>query len=81
MTESLCSQEKLDAEQVKLQKSLVRRGSTAIGMVIRVEGPRLMRSHAIWIERENRILFYDSSGKRFSTVQLAESPELANTVV
>lgn len=75
--ESLCSREKLDASQVKLHKSLIRRSGVPVGIVWRIEGPRLVRCHAIWVEDENRILFYDSAGNRFYTVKLVESPEIS----
>lgn len=64
--------------QVQIRRTLVRQGQESIGLAIRVEGPRLMRSHAIWAERENRILFYDSAGHRFAIVKLSESPLLSD---
>lgn len=76
MLQTLCQQERLDMGQVKIRRTLMRQGVECIGLAVRVEGPRLMRSHAIWAERENRILFYDSAGHRFAVVKLSESPEL-----
>jgi hypothetical protein len=76
MIDSLCDYEKLDRQQVRIQRSVMRKGSAIIGLVIRIEGPRLMRSQALWVEPENRVLFYNSAGQRFATVKLAESPEM-----
>jgi hypothetical protein len=77
MAQTLCNQERLDVGQVKVRRTLMRQGSEIIGLVMRIEGTRMMRSHAIWAERENRILFYDSAGHRFAIVNLSESPEIA----
>jgi len=81
MVETLCTHEKLDAQQAMVKRSLIRTGSQPVGLVVRLQGPRQMRSHAIWAERENRILFYDSAGHRFATVKLAEMPDIASTVI
>ena len=77
MLQTLCHHERLDVGQVQIRRTLMRQGSEIIGLAMRIEGPRLMRSHAIWAERENRILFYDSAGHRFAVVKLSESPELS----
>lgn len=76
MAETLCSQERLDIQQTHIKRTLIRQGLHVIGLSVSVQGPRLMRSQAIWAEQENRILFYDSAGKRFAVVKLAESPVL-----
>jgi hypothetical protein len=39
-----------------------------------VEGPRLLKTSAVWAGDEHRILFYDSTGARFSEVTLSEGP-------
>jgi hypothetical protein len=76
MIDGLCDHEKLDRQQVRIQRSVMRKGLAIVGLVIRIEGPRLMRSQALWVEPENRILFYNSAGQRFATVKLAEAPEM-----
>lgn len=76
MADTLCQQERLDISQVKIHRSWMRKGNNLVGIVVRVDGPRLMRSQAIWSEQENRVLFYDSAGHRFAIVKLAEAPEL-----
>jgi hypothetical protein len=77
MAQTLCSHERLDIQQVQMRRTFMRQGTQIIGLSIRIEGPRLMRSHAIWAERENRILFYDSAGHRFAIVKLSEAPMLS----
>lgn len=79
MLQTLCQHERLEVGLVQVKRTLMRQGTEIIGLAIRVQGPRLMRSHAIWAERENRILFYDSAGHRFAVVKLSESPEIALT--
>jgi len=41
-----------------------------------VEGPRLLKTSAVWAGDEHRILFYDSVGTKFSEVKLSEGPEI-----
>lgn len=77
MTQVLCEQERLDPDQVHVKRTLMRKGASIVGLVMRIAGTRLMQSHAIWAERENRILFYNSAGHRFAVVKLAEAPDLA----
>ena len=72
----LCDQERLDVEQVQRRRSVMRQGAEIRGMIVRVEGTRLTRSHAIWAALENRVLFYNSAGQRFAEVRLADSPDL-----
>lgn len=76
ITGILCEQERLDAAQVQVKRTLMRQGPKVIGVVIRVAGPRLLTAHAIWAEHEHRLLFYNSAGNRFAEVKLAEAPEL-----
>lgn len=81
MVETLCNHEKLDVQQAMVKRSLIRTGSSPVGLVVRLQGPRQMRSHAIWAERESRILFYDSAGHRFAIVRLAEMPDLVSNII
>ena len=54
---------------------MVRNGKVC-GLMFHVEGPRLLRTSAVWAADENRILFYDSTGGRARDVRLTESPDL-----
>ena len=39
------------------------------------EGPRLLKSYAVWAGEEDRILFYDCTGQRFSELRLSDAPD------
>lgn len=70
----LCEKDKLEAKQTPLYRTpLVKRGREC-GLVLHVEGPRLLRTSAVWTADADRIIFYDSTGTRFHTVELSEGP-------
>ncbi len=71
----LCEHDHLDPAQTPLFQSLLHRRERLCGAVYHIEGPRHLRTSAIWAGEEHRILFYDSSGSRYAEVQLSESPE------
>lgn len=72
--DELCKLDHLDPAQTPLRKTpLVRRGKTC-GLVFHVEGPRLLRTSAVWTADEGRVIVYDSTGKRVREVRLSESP-------
>lgn len=72
--EVLCTKDSLDPAQAPLFHTPLRRGNRVCGVIFHVEGPRLLRTSAVWSSDENRIIFYDSSGLRFREVNLSESP-------
>jgi hypothetical protein len=72
----LCSHDHLDPVQTPMYRSLLKRHGRPCGVVYHVEGPRLLKTSAIWAGDEHRILFYDSTGARFGEVKLSEGPEL-----
>jgi hypothetical protein len=75
--DELCKLDHLDPAQTPLRKTpLVRRGKTC-GLVFHVEGPRLLRTSAVWTADEARVIVYDSTGKRVREVKLSESPAVA----
>ena len=72
---TLCERDKLEAKQTPLFRTpLVKRGREC-GLIFHVEGPRLLRTSAVWTADADRIIFYDSTGARFRTVELSEGPE------
>ncbi len=73
----LCEQDALDPTQTPLFRTPLQRGERPCGMVFHVEGPRLLRTSAVWSADDDRIIFYDSNGIRFRDVTLSESPTLA----
>lgn len=70
----LCSHDNLDPAQTPLYRAEVRRRGKPCGLIFHVEGPRLLKTSAVWSGEEHRILFYDSAGEKFSEVKLSESP-------
>jgi len=76
ISSAVCEQERLDQQQMAVKRSLLRSGQQLIGIVFRVDSWHRRHGHALWIEPENRILFYNSAGARFAEVKLLEAPEL-----
>jgi hypothetical protein len=74
---TLCEQDRLDPQQAPMHSTLVRRGQHIVGLYFTVQGPRLLRSHAIWACDEHRVLCYDSAGLRFLELRLCEAPDAA----
>lgn len=72
----LCEKDALDPTQTPLFRTPLRKAGRACGFVFHVEGPRLLRTSAVWSADEDRIIFYDSNGTRFRDVRLSESPAL-----
>jgi hypothetical protein len=72
---TLCAHDHLDAAQTPLvQQLLIRRGKPC-GVRFEVQGPRRMRSSALWVGEENRIIFYDTGGVRFHETRMSEAPD------
>jgi hypothetical protein len=76
--EVLCDKDALDRTQAPLFRTPLRRGGRTCGLVFHVEGPRLLRTSAVWSSDDARIIFYDSSGVRFREVDLSENPDLGD---
>lgn len=72
----LCEKDALDHSQTPLFRTPLKKAGRACGVVFHVEGPRLLRTSAVWSADDDRILFYDSTGVRFNEVKLSEGPEL-----
>lgn len=70
----LCDKDALDPVQAPLFRTPLKRGGRVCGLVFHVEGPRLLRTSAVWSSDDSRIIFYDSSGQRFQEVTLSDSP-------
>jgi hypothetical protein len=71
----LCDRDSLDRGQTPLFRTPLNRGGRGCGILFHVEGPRRMRTSAVWSATDDRILFYDTTGTRFHEVRLSESPE------
>jgi hypothetical protein len=71
----LCSRDRLDPSQTPLHEALITRGGKTCGLFFQVQGPRLLRTYALWTGEENRVLFYDSTGSRFAETRLSDGPD------
>lgn len=72
----LCAQDRLDPAQTPLRTAVLVRGNRPCGMVFEVCGPRRTRCHAIWAAEENRVLLYDSAGRRSGEMGLSDAPDI-----
>jgi hypothetical protein len=72
---ALCSRDHLDPKQTPLHETVFRRRGRPCALFFHVQGPRMLKSYALWVGEEDRILFYDSAGVRFAEVRLSEAPD------
>ena len=72
----LMMKEKSGRDRRALVESLfrtpLRKAGRACGLVFHVEGPRLLRTSAVWSADDDRVIFYDSTGTRFREMNIAE---------
>ncbi|MGL6097324.1 MAG: hypothetical protein ACRC7O_16185 [Fimbriiglobus sp.] len=73
---ALCEQDHLEPSEAPLVKIVLSKVGRPCGMLFHVEGPRLLRTSAVWAADENRVLIYDSTGQRVREVTLSESPDI-----
>ncbi len=71
----LSDHDRLDSAQCPFFEAAVVRAGRICGLSFELQGPRLMRSRAIWAADEHRIFFYDTMGARFADVHLSEEPD------
>jgi hypothetical protein len=71
----LCAHDQLDPAQTPLLQSIINRRGKPCGLFFQVQGPRMVKTYAVWAGEENRILFYDSTGQRFAETRLSEGPD------
>ena len=71
----LCGHDRLDPGQTPLYEAIIRRSGKPCGLLFQVQGPRMLKTHAVWAGQENRVLFYDSTGLRFAESRLCEGPD------
>jgi hypothetical protein len=71
--EVLCSHDNLDPAHTPLFHCVITRQGKPCGSFFHIQGPRLLKTYAVWAGDENRILFYDSKGERFSEITLSGS--------
>ena len=73
--ETLCKHDLLDPKQMPFYQGLVTRAGRRCGLFFEVQGPRSLRTYALWSGDENRILFYNGQGERFAETTLSEAPD------
>jgi hypothetical protein len=73
----LCEHEQLDPAQTPLEQSVlvIPRWGRPCGLLFQLQGPRRVKAYAVWAGEEDRILFYNSAGRRFAQVRLSEAPD------
>jgi hypothetical protein len=71
----LCQHDHLDPEQTPLLQAVITRRGKACGLFFQVQGPRLLKTYAVWAGEENRVLFYDSTGQRFAECRMSDAPD------
>jgi hypothetical protein len=71
----LCNHDQLDPAQTPLRQAVITRAGRSCGLFFQVQGPRMVKTYAVWAGEENRILFYDSTGHRFAQTRLSEAPD------
>jgi hypothetical protein len=74
----LCDKDALDPAQAPLFRTPLKKAGRTCGIIFHVEGPRLLRTSAVWSADDDRILFYDSTGTRAREVRLSEAPDLTH---
>jgi hypothetical protein len=72
---TLCSHDQLDPAQTPMHQAVIARGGRPCGLFFQVQGPRQVRTYAVWAGEEDRILFYDSNGQRFAETRLSDAPD------
>jgi hypothetical protein len=73
--EVLCSRDQLDPKQTPLHQAEIIRAGRPCGLFFQVQGPRRVRTYAVWAADEGRVLFYDPAGRRFAETRLSEGPD------
>jgi hypothetical protein len=73
--ETLCARDRLDPGQTPFFQALIKRAGRPCGLFFQVQGPRLVRTYALWAGEEGRILFYDGTGQRFAETRLSDAPD------
>jgi hypothetical protein len=71
----LCAHEHLDPVQTPFFQALVTKRGRPCGLFFQIQGPRRVRTYALWAGDDNRIFFYDSSGQRIAEARLSDAPD------
>src|SRR5690349_15898693 len=72
---TLCAHEQLDPTQTPFFEGLVTRKGRPCGLFFQIQGPRRVRTYALWAGDDNRLFFYDSTGQRVGEARLSDAPD------
>lgn len=73
---ALCERDALDVNGTPFVRIPLRRRDELWGYAFHVEGPRQLRTSAVWSAADDRIVLYNSSGERVQEWLLSESPAM-----
>ena len=73
--QTLCRHDRLDPGQTPLREAVIVRSGRPCGLFFQAQGPRMLKTYAVWAGEENKVLFYDSTGQRFAVTRLSEAPD------
>jgi hypothetical protein len=73
----LCCHDQLDPQQTPLHQAVITRRGRPCGLFFQIQGPRRVKTYAVWAAEEDRVLFYDSQGVRIAQTRLSEAPDPA----
>jgi len=74
----LCERDSLAVEQTPLFRTPLVKAGKPCGYVFHIEGPRRLKTSALWTATADKIIFYDSTGTRFHEARLSESPAIGD---
>ena len=72
---TLCEHDQLDPAQTPMHQAVITRSGRPCGLFFQVQGPRMVKTYAVWAGEEDRILFDDSHGQRFAEARLSDAPD------
>ncbi|HMF20362.1 MAG TPA: hypothetical protein VKE98_24345 [Gemmataceae bacterium] len=72
---TLCRHDQLDPGQTPINQALIVRRGKPCGLFFQIQGPRMLKTYAVWAGEENRVLFYDCTGARFAEIRLSDAPD------
>lgn len=69
----ICHHEQLEPDAYAMTETVLTRSGAPCGRYFCLHGPRATKYSAIWVSDRNSVLFYDSTGERFLTVEFEEA--------
>ena len=75
---TLCQQNDIELGVFQVTERLLMRRGRPCGIYFCLHGPRSVKLTAIWETEHNTILFYGSTGERFQTTKLENSPAISH---